>query len=77
MRLLTLALALLVGCSATDPCTEARQVVDVRFGEPEHTIGEIALESTIAAGYSCNSSEPLNNAFGNRIGTRYICERCT
>lgn len=62
------------GCGITG-CDETTQVVEIVESDVLVDSWRARLADLRERGFEC-ASEPIRNAFGNQIGTRYTCTGC-
>ena len=73
--LVALLLVAVGGCSdPLAPCQE--EVAVVVYDSWGCALPQFSLESHQQNGWDCRVDTDLKNAFGETIGTRYICTRC-
>jgi len=74
----TVLLALLLSaCSDIfGGCKEDGAVVELVYGSITYDLNAIFLENYRKRGWDCRSDGAIRNAFGQEIGTRYVCRGC-
>lgn len=77
------ALTVLMGCDSIVGCDEQERVVELVSWAPGNRLDSLRFELDRSflrqyenTGWDCGRTEPIRNAFGSEIGTRYNCTKC-
>lgn len=62
-------------CSSPTECFRQSRTINIPFDDPFPPALEERLAEWLFEEFVC-VSEPLDDASGNRIGTRHVCSKC-